>query len=354
MKDSPNIEVDVSPEAREQLLKAALGLTLTEAENVFAKIMISGGRLTDADIHAVYAEKKQIIRKSGLLEYYEPEVGFEHVGGLDLLKAWLRTRALAFTERAREYGLPNPRGVFMLGVQGCGKSLCAKAVSALWRMPLLRLDVGRMFGSLIGSSEENMRNALRVAESVAPAVLWLDEIEKALAGASSSGMTDGGTTSRVFGTFLTWLSEKTSPVFVIATANNIQALPPELMRKGRFDEIFFVDLPNDEERREIFRIHLVRRKRDPKAYNLDALSEATVGFSGAEIEEAVVSAMYDAFAENVEVTGEHIVRAVRDTVPLSRTMERQLDRLREWADGRARMASPHSPVVSRGVETMET
>lgn len=342
VKDRPNVRIEVSPDAREQLLKAALGLTLTEAENVFAKIIVNDGRLTDADINAVYAEKKQIIRKSGLLDYYEPEVGFEHVGGLDLLKNWLRTRALAFTDRAREYGLPNPRGAFMLGIQGCGKSLCAKAVSSLWRMPLLRLDVGRMFGSLVGSSEENMRNALRVAESVAPAVLWLDEIDKAMAGSASSGSTDGGTTSRVFGTFLTWLSEKTSPVFVIATANDISALPPELMRKGRFDEIFFVDLPNDEEREKIFAIHLQRRKRNAEAYNLKALADAAVGFSGAEIEEAVVSAMYDAFAENVEVTDEHILKAVRETVPLSRTMESELDRLRGWAEGRARLASSRS------------
>jgi AAA+ superfamily predicted ATPase len=340
VKSQPSIKIDIPAEARERLLKAALGLTLSEAENVFAKILVNGGKLGEDDVQAVFSEKRQIIRKSGLLDYYETDARFEQVGGMQHLKDWLRKRALAFADKARDFGLPPPKGVFLLGVQGCGKSLCAKAVSGLWGMPLLRLDVGRMFGSLVGSSEENMRRAIQVAESIAPVVLWIDEIEKAMAGSKSSGNTDSGTTARVFGTFLTWLSEKTSSVFVIATANNISDLPPELLRKGRFDEIFFVDLPNDEERREIFRIHLGLRKRDPAGFDVDALAREAAGFSGAEIEEAIVSALYDAFSDNTLLSTAHVAKALRETVPLSRTMEGELSRLRTWADGRARLATP--------------
>ena len=339
VKDQPNIKIDVAPEARERLLKAALGLTLAEAENVFAKILVNGGKLGEEDIQAVFSEKRQIIRKNGLLDYYETDARFEQVGGMDLLKDWLKKRALAFADKARDFGLPPPKGVFLLGVQGCGKSLCAKAVSGLWGMPLLRLDVGRMFGSLVGSSEENMRRAIQVAESIAPVVLWIDEIEKAMAGSKSSGNTDSGTTARVFSTFLTWLSEKKSSVFVIATANSITELPPELLRKGRFDEIFFVDLPNDEERRAIFKIHLSTRKRVVDDFDVAALSREAAGFSGAEIEEAIVSALYDAYADGKPLATAHVEKALRETVPLSRTMETELARLRTWAEGRARMAT---------------
>jgi SpoVK/Ycf46/Vps4 family AAA+-type ATPase len=343
VKGHPNIRIEIPPSAREPLLKAALGLTLSEAENVFAKILVNDGKLTEDDIDVVYSEKRQIIRKSGLLDYYETDIQFDHVGGLAHLKEWLRKRALAFADQARDFGLPPPKGVFLLGVQGCGKSLCAKAVSGLWRMPLLRLDVGRMFGSLVGSSEENMRRAIQVAESIAPVVLWIDEIEKAMAGSRSSGNTDSGTTARVFGTFLTWLSEKRSSVFVIATANDISDLPPELLRKGRFDEIFFVDLPDETERQDIFRIHLVQRRRKADAFDLGALARLADGFSGAEIEEAVVSALYDAFSEGKDLETRHVEKALRETVPLSRTMEGELNRLRSWAQGRARMASVRQP-----------
>ncbi|MCX7047385.1 MAG: AAA family ATPase [Candidatus Sumerlaeota bacterium] len=353
VKDQPNIQINIPPVAREQLLKAALGLTVSEAENVFAKILVNDSGLKEEDIGSVFSEKKQIIRKNGLLEYYEADIQFGQVGGLDLLKEWLRRRAMAFTDKARAFGLPSPKGVLLLGVQGCGKSLCAKAVSALWRMPLLRLDIGRMFGSLVGSSEENMRRALQVAESIAPVVLWLDEIDKALAGSRSSGSTDSGTTARVFGTFLTWLSEKTSSVFVIATANNISSLPPELMRKGRFDEIFFVDLPSDIERKEIYRIHLARRKRDPKKFNLDTLARASVGFSGAEIEESVISALYDAFWDGKDLSTEHIQKAIRETVPLSKTMEDDLTRLRDWSEGRARPSSSRQLVAEKSQRKMD-
>ena len=227
----------------------------------------------------------------------------------------------------------------MLGVQGCGKSLCAKAVSTHWQLPLLRFDMGRMFGSLVGSSEENVRRAISVAESVAPAVLWVDEIDKAFAGSQGSGSTDGGTTARVFGTFLTWLSEKTAPVFVVATANDISHLPPELLRKGRLDEIFFVDLPVRDERAEVFRIHLHKRGRDFASFDLQGLADASKDFSGAEIEEAINSALYDAFYAKEELTTDHVLKAIGETVPLARTMDEQINRLRSWAEGRARNAS---------------
>jgi SpoVK/Ycf46/Vps4 family AAA+-type ATPase len=212
------------------------------------------------------------------------------------LKDWLLKRAVAFTDQARDFGLPAPKGILLIGVQGCGKSLCAKAVASLWQLPLLRFDMGRMFGSYVGSSEENVRKAIAVAESVAPTILWIDEIDKAFAGTRGSGSSDGGTTARVFGTLLTWLSEKTSPVFVVATANDISHLPPELLRKRRLDEIFFVDLQGEPEREDILKIHLTKRGRDPEAFDTAALAAACEEFSGAEIEEAIVSGLYDAFS----------------------------------------------------------
>ena len=340
------VKIDLDDAGRERLLQAALGLTLGEAENVFAKIIVKDERLSGEDVNEVFAEKQQIIRKSGLLEYYSTDENFANIGGLAVLKDWLNKRAAAFTREAREFGLPAPKGILMLGVQGCGKSLCAKAVSNQWRLPLLRFDMGRMFGSLVGSSEENVRRAIAVAESVAPAILWVDEIDKAFAGSQGSGAADGGTTARVFGPFLTWLSEKTAPVFVVATANDISQLPPELLRKGRFDEIFFVDLPSQDERRDIFRIHLTRRGRNPEAFDAEALAEGSQELSGAEIEEAINSALYDAFYAGQDITTESVLATLGQTVPLARTMDEQINRLRHWAEGRARNAS-----VPRGQAT---
>jgi len=339
VKNVREVKIDLDDSGRERLLQAALGLTLGEAENVFAKIIVKDSRLSGADVHEVFAEKQQIIRKSGLLEYYDANETIADVGGLGVLKDWLLKRAIAFTEQARAFGLPAPKGVLLLGVQGCGKSLCAKAVSSLWQLPLLRFDMGRMFNSLVGSSEENVRKAIGVAESVAPAILWVDEIDKAFAGVQGSGGTDGGTTARVFGTFLTWLSEKTSPVFVVATANDITQLPPELLRKGRLDEIFFVDLPVEDERAEIFRIHLARRGRKPEGFDIQSLVAASENFSGAEIEEAIISALYDAFYAQRDLTTADVLETLRQTVPLSKTMDEHLNRLRSWAEGRARSAS---------------
>jgi SpoVK/Ycf46/Vps4 family AAA+-type ATPase len=339
VKQFHQVKIELDEAGRERLLQAALGLTLGEAENVFAKIIVKDERLSGEDVNEVFAEKQQIIRKNGLLEYYATNESFAHVGGLAVLKDWLQRRALALTEQARAFGLPAPKGILLLGVQGCGKSLCAKAVSSMWQLPLLRFDMGRMFGSLVGSSEENVRKAIAVAESVAPAILWVDEIDKAFAGSQGSGATDGGTTARVFGTFLTWLSEKTAPVFVVTTANDISQLPPELLRKGRLDEIFYVDLPSEEERAEIFPIHLAKRQRDPQKFDIPALVERSKDFSGAEIEEAVISALYDAFYTQQELSTAHVLEALRQTVPLSKTMDEQISRLRSWAEGRARNAS---------------
>src|SRR6266568_3758748 len=333
------VRIELDDAGRERLLQAALGLTLGEAENVFARIIVKAERLSGEDVNEVLAEKQQIIRKSGLLEYYATSESFANVGGLAALKEWLNKRAAAFTDQARAFGLPAPKGILMLGVQGCGKSLCAKAVSNQWQLPLLRFDMGRMFGSLVGSSEENVRRAIAVAESVAPAILWVDEIDKAFAGSQGSGASDGGTTARVFGTFLTWLSEKTAPVFVVATANDISQLPPELLRKGRLDEIFFVDLPSRKERTEIFRIHLAKRQRNPDGFDLPALVTASPDFSGAEIEEAIISALYDAFYEKQELTTVHVVAALEQTVPLAKTMAEKITAQRHWANGRARNAS---------------
>ena len=333
------VQVELDAEGRERLLQAALGLTLGEAENVFAKMIVKHQRLSADHVDEVFAEKQQIIRKSGLLEYYATDEDFTSVGGLAVLKEWLNKRVVAFTAEAHAYGLPAPKGILLLGVQGCGKSLCAKAVSRLWQLPLLRFDMGRMFGSLVGSSEENVRRAISVAESIAPAVLWVDEIDKAFVGSQSSGVTDGGTTARVFGTFLTWLSEKSAPVFVVATANDVSQLPPELLRKGRLDEIFYVDLPLEEERTEIFRIHLGKRNRRAEDFDLPALVAASQDFSGAEIEEAIISALYDAFYAREELSTAHVLEALGQTVPMAKTMSEKITAQRNWAKGRARNAS---------------
>lgn len=339
VSENTSMKVNLTDTGRESLVAAAGGLTLQEAENVFAKSLVADGTLDGEDVSTVFAEKQQIIRKSGILEYQEAPSGLDAVGGLDELKDWLKRRNAAFSKRARDFGLPSPRGALLVGVQGCGKSLCAKAISREWKMPLLRFDIGRVFSSLVGSSESNVRRAIAVAESVAPVVLWIDEIDKALAGTQGSANTDGGTAARVMSTLLTWMNEKEKPVFVLATANNISALPPELLRKGRLDEIFFVDLPNEQERTLILRIHLERRKRDAAAFDLAALAAASDGFSGAELEQAIISAMFDAFHLERELQSDDVLASIRQTVPLSRTMSERVAAIRSWAQGRARFAT---------------
>lgn len=343
-REIAGVRLDLNEEEEEQILNAARGLTCTEAENVFAKSLVMKHHL---DVEVIVAEKEQIIRRSQILEYYDSAEDFSYVGGMALLKGWLRKRGLAFSEKARRFGLPEPKGLLLLGVQGAGKSLVAKAVASQWKLPLLRLDLGRVFSELVGSSEQNMRHALRLAESVAPCVLWLDEIEKGLGGAASSHLSDAGTTARVFGSFLSWMQEKTSPVFVIGTANDISLLPPEALRKGRFDEIFFVDLPHPQERREIFAIHLARRGRDPLNFDLNQLAQLTDGFSGAEIEQIVISGLYDAFEAERDLEDGDLERNIKATIPLSQTMEQHITALRNWARHHARPASEDLPPVAR-------
>jgi AAA+ superfamily predicted ATPase len=331
--------VQLSREGREKLLKAALGLTLTEAEVVLAKALVRDGVLTDAGVDLVLSEKKQVVRRSGILEFYEAQEELEDVGGLDVLKSWLQRRHAAFSEDAREYGLPVPKGILVLGVQGCGKSLLAKAVSRAWGMPLLRLDVGRVFGKYIGESEAAIRQVTQTAEAVAPAILWIDEIEKGFAGSGADSL-DAGVSARVLGTFLTWLQEKRKPVFVFATANSIRNLPPELLRKGRFDELFYVDLPSAEERAAIFAVHLRKRGREPRAFDVAALAERTEGFTGAEIEQTVNEALYAAYADGRRpVEQRDLEQAAGEVVPLSATMKENLAAMRQWASSRARRAS---------------
>lgn len=336
VKDNPNIDVTMEPLQREQLVKSAQGLTLDEIESVFARSLVEHKRF---DLDSVLEEKQQIIRKSGLLEYYAPDSNLKDVGGLDLLKAWLHRREKSFTDDARKFGIPAPKGILLLGVQGCGKSLTAKAVGAQWNLPILKLDVGRIFGSLVGQSEENIRKAIKVAESVAPCILWADELEKGFAGMSGSGVSDSGTTARVFSTFLTWMQDKTAPVFLIATANDVTALPPEMLRKGRFDEIFFVDLPDEDEREQIISIHLAKRHRELAAFKLKALAKAMDGFSGAEIEQVIIGALYIAYDAGRELQQKDIIAEAKSIVPLSVMMREDIDELRTWAELRARPAS---------------
>lgn len=329
-----------STETREKLLRAALGLTKDEAEKVYRKAHVKVGRLTEAEVDIVLSEKKQLIRRNGILEYIEEDETIDSIGGLEELKRWLRQRSNAFTERAREYGLPQPKGMLILGVPGCGKSLIAKTTSRLWGLPLLRLDMGRVYdGSMVGRSEANLRNALKTAESISPAILFIDELDKSFAGTSGSADSDGGTSSRIFGSFLTWMQEKTSPVFVMATANRVERLPGEFLRKGRFDEIFFVDLPTPEERQQIFNIHLSKRRREIARFDLEQLATVSDGFSGAEIEQGIIAAMYEAFAQDREFTQLDIIAAIKSTLPLSRTMTEQVTALRDWARQRARPAA---------------
>ncbi len=339
LQESNKIKVDLSESLVEKTVNASRGLTEGEAENLYARLIVKDRAFDESDLPEVVAEKKKLIRKSGLLDYYDFSEGIGSVGGLERLKSWLQKRGLAFSQKARDFGLPEPRGILLLGVQGCGKSLAAKASASLWNLPLLRLDVGKIFDSYMGSSEKNIREAIKIAEALSPNILWMDEIDKAFSGAGSQHSGDSGVSARVFGTFLTWMQEKTAPVFVFATANNIENLPPELLRKGRFDEIFFIDLPTKTERKTIFEIHLKKRKRNPEDFNLDIFAERSDGFNGAEIEQLIISGLYHAFSEDRELREEDIFLELEETVPLSVTYKEKIDTLRSWAEKRARQAS---------------
>lgn len=335
---------DFDPTAK--LIDAALGLSTSEAQFAFAKVAVAKERLTESELDLIVLEKEQVIKKSGLLEYFHPQVGLNDIGGLDNLKNWLERRKNAFSEGAREYGLEYPRGILMLGLPGTGKSLSAKAVSSNWQLPLLRLDMGKIFAGIVGQSEDNMRAAVQMAETIAPCILWVDEIEKALAGLQSSGQSDGGATARVIGTFLTWMQEKTAPVFVLATANHIEMLPPELLRKGRMDEIFFVDLPTVDERFDILTIHLKKRNDRHELFEqceLLELANISKGFTGAELEEAVKEGLFRAFSEHREILVQDIRDAIKATMPLSTTMHDAIQTTRKWVEGRTVSASSNKP-----------
>ncbi|MEA2099970.1 MAG: AAA family ATPase [Campylobacterota bacterium] len=319
------------------IVSASKGLSIMEAEWTYRKIIADKNRLTTDEIPLIVKEKEQIIKKSGILEYFHPQGDFKEIGGMDNLKGWLEKRGKAFTQDAKDFGLVSPKGVMLLGIPGCGKSLVSKTIANEWELPLLKLDLGSVFGSLVGESEARMREALALSEAISPSILWIDEIEKGLSGINSNG--DGGTSAKVFGTLLTWMQEKKNEVFVIATANKIEALPPELLRKGRFDEIFFVDLPSASEREEIFKIHIEKKDRDINKFNFNILATISKGFSGAEIEESVNEALFIAYDEGREVETKDIEQALNDTFALSRTMEGTVKDLRDWAKVRARFAS---------------
>lgn len=349
-----NTQIDTSgldEEGKEKLCKAAMGLTLQEAENAFALAMVNDGKVDVSDLDIILSEKMQVIKKTGILEFINTDIKISDVGGLENLKSWLNKRNNSWSESAKKYCLPAPKGVLITGVPGCGKSLTAKAMSAAWQLPLLKLDFGKIFSGIVGSSEENMRKAIKTAEAVAPSILWVDEIEKSLSGLNSNG--DSGTSSRIFGTFLTWMQEKTAPVFVIATANNINSLPAELLRKGRFDEIFFVDLPTQREREEIFKLHLSKRLKDKDVaskieINSDLykqLAQMTEGFVGAEIEQVVISALYEAFFNKRPLEFSDLANTIKNVVPLSVTQKEQILAIRQWANIRAVAATKKDDMV---------
>lgn len=345
-------KVELKTNLRNRLIDAALGMTSMEADLAYCLASVKDG-FDDKSPFTVSSEKEQIIRKSGILDYFPKNESLKDVGGMENLKEWLKKRQLAYDKEARDWGLKEPKGLLLLGVPGCGKSLIAKSIASSWNMPLLRLDVGKVFQGIVGSSEDNIRKAIATAEAVAPCVLWIDEIEKGLSGVQSSGATDGGVTSRIFSTILTWMQEKTAPVFVVATANNINQLPPELLRKGRFDEIFFVDLLSQKEKENIFSIHLQKNRQNVSSFALDILAQKAEGFNGAEIEECVKEAMFTAYVESQEsniapkLQMIHILDAIKNTVPLSKTMEKQITDLRKFAVSRAKNASKEIVLENR-------
>jgi ATP-dependent 26S proteasome regulatory subunit len=330
--DEHQIEVSLTKPDLAAVVRNLAGLDRRQAKQIILDVILDDNRFDAADIPRIIARKRRVVG-NGPLEYVEAPVSLDEIGGLRRIKQWLLARQSSLTEAACEFGLPAPRGVLMLGVQGGGKSLAAKAVATAWQRPLLRLDAGNLYDRFIGESEKRLRDALHQAERMAPVVVWVDEIEKGFASAASHNL-DGGLSQRMFGTLLTWMQEHTAPVFLVATANDIAALPPELMRKGRFDEIFFVDLPGLEARASIISVHLAKRKRDPAKFDLEALVEASAGYSGAEIEQAVISALHNAYSAKEQLTTDHVLRAMWGSRPISVTMAERIGELRRWAEGR--------------------
>jgi ATPase family associated with various cellular activities (AAA) len=332
-KDDLDLQIDISRRDFEIILRNLRGLSRRQVRQVVLDAITDDHRFDASDINHILAAKRQCLTGDGLLEYIETPASISEIGGMNNLKAWLARRQDALSDAATGFGLTPPRGIFMLGVQGSGKSLAAKAVAAAWARPLLRMDPSLLFDRYIGESERRLNSALAQAEAMAPIVLWIDEIEKGFASAASQSV-DGGLSKRMFGTLLTWMQERTAPVFLIATANDIESLPPELLRKGRFDEIFFVDLPKLEARAAIFQIHLAKRKRDPAAFDLPALAAASEGYSGAEIEQAVISGLFDAYSAKTNLTTAILITTLRNSPPLSVTMAERIDELRSWSRGR--------------------
>ena len=326
-----SIDVSVGPDGMNATVQALSGLTLNQARQALAWAVFDDNKLSAEDIPRLIKRKGQAIQDGGLLEFYPPEENAFELGGFDRLKTWLARAQAGFGAEAQALGLRAPRGVLFVGVQGCGKSLAAKVIARTWQQPLLKLDAGRLYDKYVGESEKNLRKALDVAEAIAPSVLWIDELEKAFA---STGDTDGGLSRRMLGSFLTWLQERRAPVFVAATANDLSGVPPELLRKGRFDEIFFVDLPSPAEREVIFGIHLRMRRQDPATFDLPALARATDGFSGAELEQAIVSSLYRTLHEHQPLTTALLLQEVGQTAPLSVSRREDIDRIRETARGR--------------------
>jgi ATP-dependent 26S proteasome regulatory subunit len=338
--------------AREQLVKACQGLSRTRIHRILARAIAAKGEVNEADILSVLDEKKAAIRQTGILEFFTAHESLKRVGGLDNLKQWVQMRQDVFTEEARRYGIPNPKGVLLVGIQGTGKSLSAKTIAHEWRLPLLRLDVGRLFGGLVGESESRMRQMIQIVEAIAPCVLWIDEIDKAFGNIASGADGDSGTSRRVFGSLITWMQEKTSPVFIVATANNVQILPAELLRKGRFDEIFFLNLPTEQEREDIFRVHLQKlRPSRIRDFDLTLLAKQTKNFSGAEIEQVIIDGMHLAFGRGIpgdrqDFTTEDIIQAIEETVPLAAISRQQIELLKRWAaNAGARSASRDSSLL---------
>lgn len=334
-----SLQQSVKDETINKLTSACQGLSMERIRRVLSKIIAQYGEINDSSIILVLEEKKQIIQKTQLLEFCLADKTLSDLGGLDNFKSWLKIRSNAFSLPALKYGLPYPKGLLMVGVQGTGKSLAAKVIAHEWNLPLLRLDFGRLFASLVGQSESRIRNMIAIAEALSPCILWVDEIDKAFTNSQNSG--DNGTTNRVLATFITWLSEKTSPVFVVATANNIDWIPPEVIRKGRFDEVFFLALPNFQERQAIFKVHLSKvRPEKIKNYEIELLSKVTKNFSGAEIEQVIIEAMRVGFSENRDFTTEDMLNVSQRFVPLADTKSQEINQLMEWAEsGKVILAS---------------
>ena len=326
-----SLQQNIPNEVVLDITTACQGLSLERIRRVLSKVIAKYSEINAESPDIILQEKQQIIQQTQLLEFCRTDKTMSDIGGFDNFKNWLRLRTKAFSQDAIEYGLPYPKGLLLVGVQGTGKSIAAKTIGYEWKLPLLRLDFGRLFASLVGQSESRVRKMIEIAEALAPCVLWVDEIDKAFAGTQGGG--DSGTTSRVLATFITWLSEKTSPVFVVATANNVEVIPAEILRKGRFDEMFFLNLPTRDEREDIFAVHLERfRPQASQQYKLSLLGDLSKDFSGAEIEQVVIEAMRFGFSENREFTDEDLVRSIQNLVPLARTKSKELNLLKQWSE----------------------